>query len=142
MPTPNGGDGNRLTSANDRGVLPATLVPPASFATTKEDTDDRDAETIVLPRCFRAAAREVARDVPDLPTFEASGIEAGAEFDIEDAFRRALSGLRYLPRRDRPHALRRAREERAARLRALRERRAVERHARWLLRKLLSREPQ
>jgi hypothetical protein len=53
--------------------------------------------------------------------------------EIEAMFKRKLSGLRRLPRHARAHALRAAREWRLAALAALREKRARERHAKWVL---------
>jgi len=63
---------------------------------------------------------------------------SGAKADIDNVYRRKLVGLRYLRRSERPHALRAARDWRKSALRALREKRAVERHARRTLRQLLT----
>lgn len=53
-------------------------------------------------------------------------------FAIEQEFGRRLAGLRRLPRRERAAALRAAREWRVLALKALRERKAGERYARYL----------
>lgn len=70
---------------------------------------------------------------PDSGTVED---DEGAEIEIEAAFRRKIMGLRYLRRNDRMAALRAARAWRQSALSALREKRAAERHARLMRRRL------
>jgi hypothetical protein len=67
--------------------------------------------------------------------------DEAAKLEIDHLFRRRISGLRRLPRRERPHALRAAREWRMLALKALRERKAAARHARYMLRQLLKPKP-
>jgi hypothetical protein len=57
-----------------------------------------------------------------------------AEIEIEIMFRRKLMGLRRLPRRERSQALRTAKEWRKLALKALREKRMRDRHARYMRR--------
>jgi hypothetical protein len=59
-----------------------------------------------------------------------------AEIEIETIYQRKIAGARMLPRRERALARRVAREWRRFALRALRERRLSERHARRTLRQL------
>ena len=61
--------------------------------------------------------------------------DGGAEFEIDAEFRRRLTGLRRLRRRDQPQALRAAREWRRIALKALREKRIRDRHARYMQRR-------
>jgi hypothetical protein len=61
---------------------------------------------------------------------------AAAETEIEAIFKRKIAGARLLPRRERALARRAAREWRRFALKALRERRLSERHARHTLRQL------
>lgn len=56
--------------------------------------------------------------------------DGGAEFQIEDEFRRMVVGARRLPRRDRRHALRAAFERRSLALQALQEERLWQRRGR------------
>jgi hypothetical protein len=83
----------------------------------------------------QGAAREVVRRTRGpivLPE-----VEDVSTIDIDAMFQRRMARLRYLPRRDRPAALRAARDERALALRALREKKvAARRHRRMLLRLL------
>jgi hypothetical protein len=58
--------------------------------------------------------------------------DEASEFEIAAEFRRRLSGLRHLPRRQRAAALRAARDWRSLAVKGLRERRANKRHARYL----------
>jgi hypothetical protein len=75
------------------------------------------------------------------PEFDADEEGGAEEIEIDKMYRRKLAGLRHLPRLDRPHARRAAREWRLAALKALHEKRAAERHARRLLRRLQSPAP-
>jgi hypothetical protein len=72
---------------------------------------------------------------------ELSAEDEGAELDIEHEFRRKLAALRRLPRQDRSHALRAARDSRQLALKALHEKRAWDRLARKWLRRLRVPEP-
>jgi len=67
--------------------------------------------------------------------------DEGAELEIEDEFRRKLAGLRRLPRHERPHALRAAKDTRLHALRILREKRAWARRAQRTLRRLKRLQP-
>jgi hypothetical protein len=64
--------------------------------------------------------------------FELVEEHEAAEAEIEAMFKRRLMGLRRLPRYQRAGALRAAREWRQVALKALRETRATERHARFM----------
>jgi hypothetical protein len=57
-----------------------------------------------------------------------------ADVEIEMMFRRKLMGLRFLPRRQRAAAYRALRQWRFLALKALREKRAADRRARFMLR--------
>jgi hypothetical protein len=59
-----------------------------------------------------------------------------AEIEIETIFKRRIAGARLLPRHERAPARRAAREWRRIALKALREKRMRERHARHMLRQL------
>ena len=70
-------------------------------------------------------------------------IEEGdaAEIEIENIFRRKIAGARLLPRRERAQARREAREWRRLALKALREKRAAERYARYMRWRLMRARP-
>jgi len=108
----------------------------------KENNQQAETQPVaILAKFGSAATNEVTRRATD--PIESDVFEnetSGAEADIATAYRRKLGGLRYLPRSEKPHALRAAREWRRSALRALREKRAVERHARRKLRQLLKSE--
>jgi hypothetical protein len=88
-----------------------------------------------------AAAIEVTRWRRPVPEVDVSEEGEAEEIEIEFQFRRKLAGLRFMPRLDRPHARRAAREWRTAALKALREKRATARYARRMLRRLQTPEP-
>jgi hypothetical protein len=75
----------------------------------------------------------------DLPSVEGGTVDEGdgGEIEIETTFRRKLTGLRRLPRRERLQALLAAREWRSFALNALREKRLTDRHARYMQRRQL-----
>jgi hypothetical protein len=73
--------------------------------------------------------REVMARDHSLPEPEIVESEA-EEIEIQTVFARRLAGLRRLPKRERPHALKAARDWRQQALQALRERRALDRHQR------------
>jgi hypothetical protein len=84
-----------------------------------------------------AATNEVTRRVARAVDFDEFEDEtAGAELEIATLYRRKLAGLRHMPRSERPLARRAMREWYRLALRAIREKRAVERHARRTLRQL------
>ena len=58
--------------------------------------------------------------------------DGAAEAEIEAMFKRRITGLRRLPRYQRAGALRAAREWRMLELKALREKRARDRHAKYM----------
>lgn len=64
-----------------------------------------------------------------------------AEIEIENIFKRKIAGTRQLPRRERALARRAAREWRRFALKALREKRATERHARFMRWRLMGARP-
>jgi hypothetical protein len=135
---PNGGDGKGPLSANDRGTWPATPVSPVSLANQAKGCDLPHHDAIDRTRLFRAAAAVVTDNVLSLRPPPLTEVDPGAEVEIDAVFRRKLSGLRYLRRSERIHALRAAQDERASALRALREKRAIARHAARQLRRIKS----
>jgi hypothetical protein len=105
----------------------------------KENNRQFEAQpVIILAKFGSAATNEVTRRTADPIDFDVFDDEtSGAAAEIATVYRRKLAGLRYLPRSERPHALRAAREWRRSALRAIREKRATERYARRKLRPLL-----
>jgi len=87
-------------------------------------------------RFSQLAAIEITGRSLAAPEIEPFDEYAGEEIEIETRFRRKLAGLRRLPRQERPHALRAAREARQLDLKTLREKRAAERDRRYRLRQL------
>jgi hypothetical protein len=96
---------------------------------------------LYVNRRFEAAVlNEVVRRQGPPP--ESDMIEGEAEeIEIDTIYRRKLAGLRRLPKRERPHARKAARDWRTQALKALREKNAIERHARRRVRQLLRPEP-
>lgn len=96
---------------------------------------DQPSQPVIPIRAeFRAAADIGANRCSILvPPFDDEDQDGGAEAEIEAMFRAKLMGLRRLPRYERPAALRAAWEWRQAALRALREKRARDRHGRYML---------
>jgi hypothetical protein len=112
---------------NDHGTGPiATSASPASSANQNEFLPSGIARGE-----FHPAALEIAQGDWPLPSLDELGDE-GAASEIYAEFRRRLRGLRYLRRGERAQALRAAREFRFLSLKALREKRACERRARYL----------
>lgn len=116
---------------NDRGTgLFAAPASPAPLANEKEKPN----ESQPLREEFPTRARgESVRD--DSVPIGVGPMEDTDEesFAIEQEFGRRLAGLRRLPRRERAGALRAAREWRVLALKALKERKAGGRHARYLV---------
>lgn len=88
-----------------------------------------------------AAAIEATTRHAVLPDGKDVEEDQGAEREIEGEFRRKLAGLRRLPRHERHHALRAAKDTRLHALRILREKRAWARHAQRALRRLQKLQP-
>jgi hypothetical protein len=92
---------------------------------------------LYVSRRFEAAVlnevvrRQAARPEPDTHEGE------GEEIEIDTIYRRKLAGLRRLPKRERPHARKAAKDWRTQALKALREKNAIERRARLRLQQLL-----
>jgi len=106
--------------------------------TAKDNNWRVEKRPVVIQAKFGSTAtndvtRRVARAV-DFDEFEDE--TAGAELEIATLYRRKLAGLRYLPRNERPLARRAVREWYRSALRAIREKRATERHAMRTLRQL------
>jgi hypothetical protein len=122
---------NKGSTENDRGTGPATLVSPAPSA----QENDRAIEYRPLVESKRGATET---DVPRraMPSIEPVDEDDAADVDIDTIFKRKLMGLRLLPRRERAQAYRAAKEWRRAALKALREKRLNECHARYMLRQL------
>jgi hypothetical protein len=107
-------------------------VSPVYLASQSGERNEAQCRAIVRSRFDSGAAIEVTgRDFAMLapePLEEGDG----AVNEINTVFKRKIAGLRRLPRRDRIHALKAARDWRGAALKALREKREIERHARYL----------
>jgi len=109
-------------------------LPPDHPAKTIGDQADRP--HLYVSRRFDAALlnevvrRQATPPEPDMVEGEAEEIE------IDTIYRRKLAGLRRLPKRERPHARKAAKDWRTQALKALREKRVRERHARRKLRQL------
>ena len=126
----------------DHGTRPATPASPAPLAKQEEQptksngsSPRRFSTETLIEFTYRAALAHGPAPEED---------DGAGEADIEAAFRLKLAGLRRLPRRERRLALRAALQWRAAALQALREKRARERHSRymaWLLRRPAPRPP-
>jgi hypothetical protein len=118
-----------------RGDRLATSLPPDYSAETIED--QADGQHLYVSWKFQAAALcEVTLPETDLP--EPDIITGEAErIEIETLYGRKIAGLRQLPKRERSHARKAAKEWRTQALKALQEKRAVDRHARRAFRRLL-----
>ena len=103
---------------NSHGTGPATPESPATPANEKD-------QQIRLP----VEGAPGSRFIPAEPTDDAEAAEA----EIEALFKCRLMGLRRMPRYQRALALRAARDWRQLALKALREKRERERHARYVL---------
>lgn len=135
MPRANGIASNG-PMGNRRGTGPATSVSPVSLANKIDEMPESRAP--LHPRLHLVkTATEVTRASPRLD-LSAAIVDEGAETEIDSVFRRAIAGLRRLPRRERPHALRAARDARTLALKALREKRARERDADRIRRTVLT----
>jgi hypothetical protein len=85
---------------------------------------------------FKHSATEIELPHRAVSSVELDGEDDGADVDVDTIFKRKLMGLRLLPRRERAQAYRAAKAWRRAALKALREKRQCERHARYMLRQL------
>lgn len=117
---------------SDQGTGLAALRSPADQASTKEGSEGSAFRRVLSP--WSVAALENTRRVVRLPELEPLEEDEGAVREINDLFGRRIAGLRRMPRYQRAHALRAAREWRRQALRALKEKRATERRARYLCR--------
>jgi hypothetical protein len=126
---------------SDRGTGLAALRSPAAQASTSERSLDRPPIGCARLAWHSAAALETTRHAADLPELEPLEEDDGAVLEINQLFRRRLAGLRRQPRHQRADALQAARDWRRQALRALKERRSAERHARHLLRQSLKPTP-
>jgi hypothetical protein len=126
---------------SDRGIGPAPPRSPDYVARKIERSSEEPSDFCVRSSFNSRAVLEVTRRTVRLPELEPVADDDAAATEINDLFRRRLTGLRRLPRHDRSHALRAAREWRRLALKALREKRAAERHARHRLRQLQTTAP-
>jgi hypothetical protein len=111
-------------------------LPPA-YPAKENDRQNDDRAVPVLKKFISAAQDEVTRR--GMHAFEIDMCDSGtsgADVDIANTYLRKLAGLRYLPKRERPNARRAAREWYIAALKALQEKRTVERRASRRLSKL------
>jgi hypothetical protein len=115
---------------NDRGTGPAT---PRSPALSASDSDLPFERQVPLRAFSQAAAVEITHHGAPLIPLEAMEEDGGEAAEIERMFKSRLKDLRRLPRSQRALALRIARECRQIALKELRERRARERHTRYML---------
>src|SRR5258708_4888334 len=127
-----GAKGTDPLTGNDRGTGPATTLSLDNLASEQSQPDK-----------FQAAAQIISSSAPVIELtqrdFASLGLEAAEDdgaAEIHATFRRMLMGLRYLPRQERAHALRAAHEWHLLALNAMREKRARDRHARYMLRRL------
>jgi hypothetical protein len=110
-------------------------VSPASPANKKGEVLESRTVFLIHSILTKTAAEVtcVGRSRPDLSFVDP---DEAAEIEIETVFRRMIAGLRRLPRRERPYAVRAAKDARTLALKALRERRAYKRHGEYMLLKL------
>jgi hypothetical protein len=116
----------------DRGAGLAAPVPLDNLATEQSQPDKFQA----VARTMLSSTAAVELTQWHFPSLGSEATEDDGTADILDTFRRWLMGLRHLPRRERAQALRAAREWLSLALTALREKRAHERYARYMLRRL------
>jgi hypothetical protein len=121
---------------NDRGIRLAAPGSPDYLASTIGQSRRGQPDHRTRPRLNSGAALEVTRRAVRLPETEPRADDEAMVTEINDLFRRKLADLRRLPRHERPHALRAIRDWRRLALKALRETRATNRHARHLLRRV------
>ena len=130
-----GTSSNGHAAGTKRGDRLATPLPPDYPAKTIEDRADR--QHLYVSRRFEAAVlnevvrRQAAPPEPDMVEGEAEAIE------IDTIYHRKLAGLCRLPKRERPHARKAAKDWRTQALKALQEKRVRDRHARRALRQSL-----
>jgi hypothetical protein len=124
---------DKEATENDRGTGPVTSASPAPSA----DKNDTAIEYRPFVE-FKRSATEIELPRHDNPSagFESTEKDDASDIDVDTIFRRKLMGLRLLPRRERAQAYRAAKEWRRVALKALREKRTSERHARYMLRQL------
>ena len=126
---------------NSRRVGLAALRSTDGQASKTEESSDERAIDCARSAWHSAAALEITRRATHMLDLEPLDEDEGAVLEINQLFRRRLAGLRCLPRHEKADALRAAREWRRQALRAVKERRAAERHARHLLRQSLKPAP-
>lgn len=112
----------------ERGTGPAT---PASPALPADEITGRPSHPPSIRAAFRDAASKETHWRCALPDLEAPEEDSAGAAEIEATFRLRIIGLRRLRRRDRAPALRAARDWRFLALKALREKRAADRRARY-----------
>jgi len=121
---------------SNRGSGPAPSTSPV-YPANKNDEAAEKRSNPVIRTAFRAATvLELPNRNEQLVREELSDEDAGAEAGIEADFRRKIAGLRHMPRHERSHALRAAKEARQLAFKALYDRRAAHRHAKHLLQRL------
>jgi hypothetical protein len=120
---------------NRCGTGPATSVSPVSPANKKGEAPE-NRTPLLIHRVLTKTAAEKPRVCCRRPTLSFVDPDEAAEIEIEAVYRRAIAGLRRLPRRERPYAMRVAKDARMFALKALREKRAYKRHGEHMLRKL------
>jgi len=124
-----GGKGNGLPMGNDRGTGPATSVSPDALANEQSRSD----KFLAVARTIFSSAAAIELTQQDYPSLGSEATEDDGTTEIQDTFRRMLMGLRQLPRQERAQALRAAQEWRLYALNAVREKRARDRYARYML---------
>lgn len=118
---------------NDHGTGPATPRSPASSASDRRRPTEFQAPLRALTSVAMVEITPRGADmIPLIPLEPAEEYDA-EEAEIERTFKARLRGLRRLPRSQRALALRAAREFRQLALQALREKRARDRHAKYML---------
>lgn len=126
---------------NRRGTGSAPLGPPAHVAIQSDRTSERRSVVPAWLRFTAPAVNEITRHrVPEIEPDDGAD-DRTPELDIEAEFNRKIAGLRRLPRRERPAALRAARAARQLALRILRDMCAGRRRADHMRRRLRNAEP-
>jgi hypothetical protein len=120
---------------NERGTGPATSVSPVSPANKKGEAPESRTPPFIH-RVLTKTAAEITHVGCRRPNPSFVDPDEAAEIEIEAIYRRAIAGLRQLPRRERPYAMRVAKDALMFALKALREKRATKRHGEHMLRKL------
>jgi hypothetical protein len=131
--------GGNEPTANDRGTEPGAFGSPDYSPAKLIEHPERVIDPSAQAGITAATATEASRLDPFSLAYDAFELDDGAGADIDAIFRRMLMALRHMPRKDRPGALRAAREWRRFALKELRDKRTYVRRSR-AIRRLLQRQ--